>query len=65
MKVVEAKTFEFPVAFDGVPAVLRARVFIDDGKVIGVRHLKLFSADREKLPEFVDGKVDFDEVVKR
>lgn len=59
MKKLYAQTYEFHLNFEGVPALLRARVFIDADQIIAVRALRLYDEETDRQIRCVeDGTLD-------
>ena len=54
---LEARAYVLHLDFDGAPAVLRVRVFIDGPNVVAVRSVQLRAPDGRKLPDFNDGVI--------
>ena len=60
MKRIKAETFEVGLSFNGAPVTLYVRLFIDEGKVLAVRRLKL-RGPRGELPSLTSGWWDFND----
>lgn len=58
---LEAQVFEGPISVAGMDVGLQARVFIKDGKIVGVRSLRLVGEDGLYLPRFVNGTIEVSE----
>jgi len=57
-KLVPCNAYQVRLSFDGAPAVLRIRVFVDEGKVIGVRSLNLVDPDGGPIRRWDRGSID-------
>jgi len=56
--VYEAKRFKKRLVFDGIPVLLRARLFIHKGKVRAVRSVHIRTLEGLPFPQAVDGKLE-------
>ncbi len=59
-KELEAKMFTKDLEFDGAPAILRVRLFVHGGKVVGVRSVRILNEEGRAIPEFVNGQEWFE-----
>lgn len=53
---MECNPYVVGLSFDGAPAVLHCRLFIEEGKVIGVRSLRLLTPNGPPIPRLDSGK---------
>jgi hypothetical protein len=62
-KRIEAKTFEVLIPINGAEVLLlKARLFLDGGKVVGVRSLRLSQMDGGGIKTFVSGVEYFEDI---